>query len=88
MQWIPSLVTSAGVIVAMITFGWRVCSKLDSKLDALREEMQAGFRETDRRFEEIDQRFAEMITAMGSASERVAAVETSVQTRHACYQRC
>lgn len=61
MQWIPSLVTSAGVIVTMITLGWRAYSKLDSKFDALREEMQAGFREVDRQFEE-------MITAMDSAS--------------------
>lgn len=56
----------------MITLGWqaysRLDSKIDSKFDALREEMQAGFREVDRRFEE-------MITAMGSMSERVAAVE-------------
>ncbi len=68
MQWIPPLVTAAGVVVAMITLGWQVYSKLDSKIDTLREEMQAGFREVDRRF-------VEMITAMGSVSERVAAVE-------------
>ena len=52
----------------MITLGWQVYSKLDTKIDMLREEMQAGFREVDRRF-------VEMITAMGSLSERVAAVE-------------
>ena len=86
MQWIPPLVTAAGVVVAMITLGWQVYSKIDSKIDskfeALREEMQAGFREVnrrfedvDRRFEDVDRRFVEMITAMGSVSERVAAVE-------------
>lgn len=84
MQWIPSLVTSAGVVVAMITLGWQVYfkldSKIDSKFDALREEMRAGFREIDRRFEEIDQRFEEMITAMGSVSERVATVEARART--------
>ena len=68
MQWIPPLVTASGVIVAMITFGWQVYSKIDSKIDRLREETQTGFREVDRRF-------VEMITAMGSVSERVAAVE-------------
>lgn len=52
----------------MITLGWQVYSKIDSKIEALRDEMQAGFRE-------IDRRFVEMITAMGSLSERVAAVE-------------
>ena len=83
----------------MITLGWRVCSKLgskiNSKIDVLREEMRAGFREVnrqfekiDRRFKEIDRRFEEMITAMGSASERVAAGEASARTRHACYRRC
>lgn len=68
MQWIPPLVTASGVIVAMITFGWQVYSKIDSKIDRLREETQTGFREVDRRF-------VEMITAMGSVSERVTAVE-------------
>lgn len=52
----------------MITFGWQVYSKIDSKIDRLREETQTGFREVDRRF-------VEMITAMGSVSERVTAVE-------------
>jgi len=52
----------------MITFGWQVYSKIDSKIDRLREETQTGFREADRRF-------VEMITAMGSVSERVTAVE-------------
>lgn len=74
----------------MITLGWQVYFKLDSKIDskfnALREEMRAGFREIDRRFEEIDQRFAEMITAMGSMSERLAAVEARARTQHACYR--
>ncbi len=63
----------------MITLGWQACSrlgsKIDSKFDMLREEMQAGFREVNRQFEKIDRRFEEGITAMGSASERVAAVE-------------
>ena len=79
MQWIPPLVTAAGVVVAMVTLGWQVYSKLDSKIDskfdALREEMQAGFREVNQRFADVDRRFVEMITAMGSMSERVAAVE-------------
>ena len=75
MQWIPPLVTAAGVVVAMITLGWQVYSKLDSKIDALREEMQAGFREVNQRFADVDRRFVEMITAMGSMSERIAAVE-------------
>lgn len=90
MQWIPSLVTSAGVLVAMIALGWQVYfkldSKIDSKFDALREEMQAGFREIDQRFDEIDRRFEEMITAMGSMSERLAALEARARTRHACYR--
>ena len=76
----------------MITLGWQVYfkldSKIDSKIDALREEMRAGFREIDRRFEEADRRFEEMITAIGSVPERVAAAEARARTRHACYQRC
>ena len=87
MQWIPPLVTAAGLVVAMITLGWQVYFKLDSRIDSkfneLREEMQAGFREINQRFEEIDRRFEEMITAMGSMSERLAAVEARARIRHA-----
>ncbi len=93
MQWVPTLVTSAGVVLAMVSLGWQVYSKIDSKIDALREEMQTGFREVNRQFLEVnrqfqevnrqfreaderfDKRFVEMMTAMGSVSERVAAVE-------------
>ena len=76
MQWVPTLVTSAGVVLAMVSLGWQVYSRLDSKIDALREEMQTGFREVNRQFREADERFdkrfVEMMTAMGSVSERVA----------------